>query len=132
MNDWFILISAKLAYIKDTFVAKGERAMKFLPSLWLHIGLNYQHLQRLLVPLKLLSWLMRLILGFKPLHHHSNRLTPSIIAPFLLVWLKNTGYLAILISSYFLVTLRVSPFYNILFINCRQNICLIPRGLNTS
>jgi hypothetical protein len=123
-----------LAYIfKDTFIAKGERAMKFLPSLWISIGLNYQYLQRLLVPLEWLSRLIILITGFKQLHRNGNRLTPSIIAPFLLIWLKNTSYLAILMSSFFLVTRRVSLSYNILFlISCRQNIYLIPRRLNTS
>jgi hypothetical protein len=120
-----------LAYIKDTFIAKGERAMKFLPSLWISIGLKYQYQQRL-VPSKLVSGLMILTTRFKQLHHNSNRLTRNLITPFLPVWLKSTGYQSTLISSYFLVTQWVSSSYNTLSLNFRQSIYLIPRGLNTS
>ena len=131
MNDLFTLISARLAYIKDTFIAKGERAMKFLPSLWISVSLNYQRQQRL-VPLKLVSGLTILITEFKQLHHNSNRLTPSIITLFLPVWLKSTGYQSTLISSYFLVTQWVSSSCQILSFDFRQNSYLISRALNTS
>ena len=132
VNEWFTWISAKLAYIKDTFIAKGERAMKFLPSLWISIGSNYQPQQRL-VQSGLLSRLMILTHCFKQLHQNNNRLTRSIITLFLPVVLKDTDYQTALISSYFLVTPRVSLSHNnILAINFTQNIYLIPGGVNTS
>ena len=117
--------------LKDTFIAKGERAMKFLPSLWINIGPNYQPQQRL-VQSGLLSRLMILTHWFKQLHQNNHRFNRSIITPLLPVELKTTGYQTALISSYFLVTPRVLPSHNILASNFTQNIYLIPMGLNTS
>ena len=106
--------------------------MKFLPSLWISVSLNYQRQQRL-VPLKLVSGLTILITEFKQLHHNSNRLTPSIITLFLPVcFFKNMDYQATLISSYFLVIRRVSSSCQILSFDFRQNSYLISRALNTS
>ena len=130
MNTKFILFSAKLAYIKDTFIAKGEHAMKFLPSLWTSVSSNYQPRQKL-VQSQLRSRLMILTHWFKQLHQNNNQLTPSIITLYLPVELNNTGHQTTLISSVFLITQHVSP-YTIFAINFTRNRYSIPMGLNTS
>lgn len=104
--------------------------MKSLPSLWISRHLNYLH-QQSLAKLGLLT-LMILTVWFKPWLRNSNRLTRNFIIPFLPAWLKDTGYQTTLINSYFLVTHRVSPSCNTLFIKFIQNIYPIPSGLNTS
>jgi hypothetical protein len=130
VSGLFIIISAKLAYIKDTFIAKGEHAMKSLPSLWISRHLNYLQ-QQMLANLELLT-LMILTVWFKRWLQNSNRLIQSLIAPFWQVWLKKTGSQTTLINSYFLVTQRVSPSYNTLSFKFIQNIYFIPSDLNTS
>lgn len=104
--------------------------MKSLPSLWISRHLNYLY-QQSLAKLGLLT-LMILTIGFKPRLQNRNRLTRNFIIPLLPAWLKKTGYQTTLIHSYFLVTHRVSPSGNTLFIKFIQNVYLLPSGLNSS
>lgn len=127
----FIIISAKLAYIKDTFIAKGEHAMKSLPSLWINRHLNYRY-QQMLVNLELLASMV-LTGWFKQwLQIYNNQMIQNLITPFLQVWLKKTGYQTASINSYFLITQCVSSSYNTLSFKFIQNIYFISDDLNTS
>lgn len=104
--------------------------MKSIPSLWISRHLNYLH-QQSLAKLRLPT-LMILTVWFKPGFQNRNRLTRSLIIPFLPAWLKDIGYQTTLISSYFLITHRVSRFSNTLSIKFIQNIYFLPGELNTS